>query len=364
MKIAFILGTRPEIIKLSPVIKACQRQGIPFFILHTGQHYSENMDAIFFHELGLPLPTYNLGLGGLPFHKQIAFYVKGITAILRDEKPDVVLVQGDTNSVAAGALAATKLGIPVGHVEAGLRSFDTSMIEEINRVFTDHHSTHLFVPTTIAKQNLLDEGKTDEEISLYGNTIADVVLQHQETDATTSPLLRSLNLQPKSYFLITAHRAENVDHQDRLTNILKGLEDLRRMYPELDFIFPMHPRTKQRITDFQLTVPKGVHVVDPVGYVDMIRLQQHARLIITDSGGIQEEACILRVPVVTLRDNTERPETIEAGCNVLVPGVSSEDLTKAVSAMLQKEIVWTNPYGDGTTSKKILNELLTRYSRD
>jgi UDP-N-acetylglucosamine 2-epimerase (non-hydrolysing) len=364
MKIAFILGTRPEIIKLSPIIKLCQQLSIPFCIVHTGQHYSENMDAIFFRELGLPQPTHNLGLGGLPFHKQIALYVKGIITILREEKPDVVLVQGDTNSVVAGAFAATRLGIPVGHVEAGLRSFDTTMIEEINRVSTDHLSTHLFAPTAISKQYLLDEGKLEDEVSLVGNTIADVVLQHQETNTTASTVLQQLDLQPRGYILITAHRAENVDRRDRLAHILQGLKDLRTQYPDLALVFPMHPRTKQRIADFGLLVPEGVRVIDPVGYIEMIHLQQHAQLIITDSGGIQEEACILHVPVVTLRDNTERPETVEAGCNILVPGLLPEDIVKAVSTMLHKQIAWTKPYGDGQASVKIINELLMRYSHD
>lgn len=361
MKIAIILGTRPEIIKMAPIIYECDRRHLPYFILHTGQHYTPNMDAVFFRELGIALPAYNLGLGELSYRKQVGFLIKNITQVLKDERPDMVAVQGDTITVVAGALAANKLGIPIAHHEAGLRSHDITMLEEVNRTITDHISELLCTPTKTATKNLMEEGCDTDSIFLTGNTIVDIL--HAFSDRIReegSGVLARLALEEKKYVLVTAHRAENVDNPERLKSIFHGLALVRNAYPNMKMIYPMHPRTRRRSAEFGIPFPEGVEVIEPVGYFIMLALQKYARLIITDSGGIQEEACILQVPVVTIRDNTERPETIEQGCNMLVPGVRSEDIMTSVNVMMGKQIAWTNPFGDGTAGKRIV-DLIENY---
>ncbi len=359
MKIGIILGTRPEIIKMAPVIWECERRKVPFFVLHTGQHYSHNMDRLFFRELSLPGPHYNLGLGGLSFHKQVGFFVKHIKKVLEKEKPDVVLVQGDTVSVIAGALAASKLGIPVAHHEAGLRSHDTSMLEEVNRTFVDHMSDFLFTPTKVASANLIKEGFRKNKIFLTGNTIVDVIRRHASKSSQRSSIISRLGLKKKKYFLVTAHRAENVDNKERLRNIFEGLALVVENFPTFDIIYPMHPRTAKKAEDFGLSTHKKIRIIKPVGYFDMLQLQKNARLIITDSGGIQEEACVLKVPVITIRDNTERPETVALGVNALVPGVEPQMILQKTKAMLAKKYRWGSPFGDGNAGKKIVNLLTT-----
>lgn len=356
MKLAIILGTRPEIIKMAPVIWECQRRKIDFFILHTGQHYTPVMDELFFAEFKLPQPKYNLGLGGLSHREQIGHFIKNITSVLRVEKPDVVIVQGDTTSVVAGALAANKLGITIAHHEAGLRSYDVTMLEEINRTFTDHISEYLFTPTKTAIANLIEEGFDKDSIFFTGNTIVDVI--HKYRRMSRPALFKKLGVKPQHYFLFTAHRQENVDNSDRLKKILAGLRLLTQKYPKLPIVWPLHPRTKKRIEEAKFKIPKEIRVIDPVGYFDMLSLERQARLIITDSGGVQEEACILQVATVTIRDNTERPETVTHGFNVLVPGVEPQDIVDKVAMMLNKEFVWFNPFGDGTAGKKIVDCLL------
>lgn len=353
MKIGIILGTRPEIIKMSPVIRECQKQGLSFFILHTGQHYSKNMDEIFFKEMSLPKPRYNLKLGMLPYRKQVGFFLKHITEVLKKEKPDVVLVQGDTVTVVTGALAANKLGIKVGHLEAGLRCHDTSMLEEVNRILADHVSEYLFAPTVTAVQNLVAEGFDKRKIFLTGNTIVDAVTSHKARIAK-SRILKQLALRPKKYILVTAHRAENVDKKDRLENIVNGLKLLKSHFEDYALVFPMHPRTEKRLQEYGLAVDPSIQTLPPVGYFDMLALQKNAKLIITDSGGVQEEACIFRVPLITIRDNTERPETVALGVNTLVPGVEPAALLKAATTMLKRKHRWQNPFGNDTVGKKIL----------
>lgn len=355
MKIAIVLGTRPEIIKMAPILFACQEHRIPFVLIHTGQHYSPNMDEIFFQELGLPVPNYHLHLGQLPYRKQVGFFIKHITEVLKKEKPDVVLVQGDTMSVVAGALAANKFGIKVAHHEAGLRSHDITMLEEVNRIITDHVSDFLFTPTTTATTNLKEEGFEEGRIFLTGNTIVDVIHRYRDRIGDGTPA--HLGLTPKGYFLVTAHRAENVDSRERLGRIFEGLNRLAQAYPDKDVVYPMHPRTKKMAEEFGLALTPRIRVIEPVGYFDMLKLQKQARLIITDSGGIQEEACVLEVPVVTIRDNTERPETVDAGVNVLVPGLLPDDLLAAVAAMIVKEHSWQNPFGSGDAALRIIGHL-------
>ncbi len=348
--IAIVLGTRPEIIKMSPIIRECEAKNLDYFILHSGQHYSYEMDRAFFEDLELPEPKYNLDVGSGTQAGQTAKIMTGIEKILAQEKPDIVLVQGDTNTVMAGALAAAKLHIRVGHVEAGLRSFDRTMPEEINRVVADHISDYLFAPTETARRYLLNEGIEENKICVTGNTIVDAVFQNREIAEKRANILDTLGLEPKGYFLVTAHRQENVDNPAKLRNIIAGLEAVHREY-SLPVIFPMHPRTRKMVEQFGVSLD-GISVMNPVGFLEFLQLESNARLVLTDSGGVQEETCILGVPCVTLRENTERPETIDVGANMLV-GTDSERIREGVRAMLATSTGWTNPYGDGTAGSMI-----------
>jgi UDP-N-acetylglucosamine 2-epimerase (non-hydrolysing) len=355
MSIAIIIGTRPEIIKMSPVIRECERRGLDHFVLHTGQHYSYEMDRVFFEELELPQPEYNLDVGSGTHAEQTGKIMAGIERVLVKDRPGVVLVQGDTNTVLGGALAASKLHIKVGHVEAGLRSYDRSMPEEINRVVSDHISDYLFAPTDMAKRNLLSEGIAEEKITVTGNTIVDSVYQNLRLSRGKVNVLEDLNLRPKEYFLVTAHREENVDGRERLGGILKGLE---LVSDELAFpiVFPVHPRTRKMIDRFGFEL-KGIVAIDPVGFLEFLQLEANARLVLTDSGGVQEETCILGVPCVTLRDNTERPETLEVGSNVLV-GAGPERILEGARLMLTLGNGWKHPFGEGQTGKRIVNTIV------
>jgi UDP-N-acetylglucosamine 2-epimerase (non-hydrolysing) len=355
LTIAIVLGTRPEIIKMSPVIRECKQQKLDYFILHTGQHYSYEMDKVFFEELELPQPAYNLDVGSGTHAEQIGKILIGTENILMKEKPDIVLVLGDTNTVLAGALAAAKLQIKVGHVEAGLRSYDRTMPEEINRVLTDHISDYLFPPTETAKGNLLREGIQEDKIFVTGNTIVDAVYQNLKIAKRKADVLEKLDLKPKEYFLVTAHRQENVDVKVRLKGMLEGLELIRKEF-SLPVIFSVHPRTQSRIKEFGLSLD-GINAINPMGFLEFLQLESNARLILTDSGGVQEEACILGVPCVTLRDNTERPETIEAGSNILA-GADPNRILEYTELMLTKESGWKNPFGDGKAGKKIMEILI------
>jgi len=352
--IAIILGTRPEIIKMSPVIRACEKQNLDYCIIHTGQHYSYEMDRVFFEELELPQPEYNLDVGSGTHAEQTSKIMIGVERVLKNVKPDIILVEGDTNTVMAGALAAAKLHIKVGHVEAGLRSYDRRMPEEINRIVADHVSDYLFAPTEKAKQNLLREGVEENKIFVTGNTIVDAVYQNLEIAKRKVNVLKDLGLKPKEYFLVTAHRQENVDVKERLKGILKGLELIHEEF-SMPVIFPIHPRTRKRIREFGLSLD-GVTVNDPLGFLEFLQLEANARLVLTDSGGVQEETCILGVPCVTLRDNTERPETLEVGSNIIV-GTKREKILEGVKLMFNKENSWENPFGDGRAGERIIEIL-------
>ena len=360
-KIAIILGTRPEIIKMSPVIRACQKKGLDFFILHTGQHYSYALDKQIFEDLELPVPKYNLNIGGQPYRKQVGFMTGEIAKILRMENPSVVIVQGDTISVLAGALAAKKLGIAVAHHEAGLRSNDLTMVEETNRVVTDHISDFLFVPSADAMKHLHQEGADVEKIHFTGNTIVDAVLQNIDTAEKKAGTFAALRLSPLGYFLASAHRAENVDVPERLQGIINGLDMVGREFG-LPVIFTLHPRTKAKLDEYAIVVPPIIKCIDPVGFLDLLYLEKNARLILTDSGGIQEEAFILRVPCVTLRDNTERPETVEYGANILA-GTNPEAIVESARKMMEKPVRLDhreNPFGDGRAGERIV-DILERF---
>ena len=354
MKVAIILGTRPEIIKMSPVIRELETKKIDFFILHTGQHYSYKLDKVFFEQLELPYPKYNLEVGSGSHAEETSKMLIGIEKLLLGEKPDVVLVEGDTNSVLAGALAAVKVHIKVGHVEAGLRSYDRKMPEEINRTLTDHCSDYLFAPTEKAKVILLGEGIPEEKIFVTGNTIVDAIYQNLEIAKEKGNTLSSLHLNPREYFLVTIHRQENVDNRARFASILEGLDKVAADF-HLPVIYPIHPHSEKRMAEFNLK-PKNLTLIDPVDFLGFLQLGSNARLILTDSGGVQEEACILSVPCVTLRDNTERPETLEVGSNILA-GVLPDKILEYSKAMLSRENNWRNPFGDGKAGRRIVDIL-------
>lgn len=355
MKICIIVGTRPEIIKMSPIIRHCKLKKLNYFVIHTGQHYSMNMDKIFFEELELPNPKYNMDVGSGTHGKQTGLILEKTEQILLKEKPDIVLVEGDTNSVLAGALAASKLHIKVGHVEAGLRSYDRQMPEESNRILTDHLSDFLFAPTQLAKKTALKEGIGKKKIFVTGNTIVDAVYQNLELAKKKSNVLSRLGLKEKSYILITAHRQENVDDKIKLKNIFKAFKIIGKEM-KIELVYPIHPRTKKMIEKFHLAVPKCVKMIEPVGFMDFLMLEANAKEILTDSGGIQEESCILKVPCVTLRDNTERPESLEVGSNILV-GVKPENIVNGAKIMLERKRDWENPFGDGKSAERIVKIL-------
>ena len=355
MEISVILGTRPEIIKMSPIIRECENQSLEYFIIHTGQHYSYNLDKVFFEELELPEAKYNLGVGSGSHAEETGKMLIGIEKILLKEEPDVVLIEGDTNTILAGALAASEIHIKIGHVEAGLRSYDRFMPEEINRVLTDHVSDYLFAPTEKAKENLLKEGIEEDKVFVTGNTIVDAVNQNLEIAKRKMDIMSRLNFNPRGYFLATAHRQENVDVKDRLKGVLDGLALVYEEF-NLPIIYPIHPRTMKRIKEFGLKIPEGVELIEPLGYLEFLQLEANARLVLTDSGGVQEETCVLKVPCVTLRDNTERPETIEVGSNILV-GTKTEKILDGVKLMFNKENNWGNPFGDGRAGMRIIRIL-------
>ncbi len=339
---------------MAPVIRECQRSGLDYSIIHTGQHYSYQMDRIFFEQLELPQPDHNLDVGSGNHGEQTGRILAGLEAVLMAERPDVVLVQGDTNTVMAGALAASKLHIKVGHVEAGLRSYDRNMPEEINRVVADHISDYCFAPTEISKANLLKEGIAEEKIHVTGNTIVDSVYQNLEIAMRKVNILADLDLEPKGYFLVTSHRQENVDSKERLGEIIRGLEMVKSEFG-LPVVFPVHPRTRKMVESFGFDFD-GIRAIEPLGFLEFLQLEAGARLALTDSGGVQEETCILGVPCVTLRDNTERPETLDVGANVLA-GASSELIMKRAVKMIKADAGWKNPFGDGRAGMKILQYL-------
>lgn len=355
-KIAIILGTRPEIIKMAPVIRECQRLGIDFFLTHTNQHYSVEMDEMICQDLNLVKSRYDLDIGSGSHGEQTGRMLSKIEEVLIKEKPTHVLVHGDTNTTLAGALAARKLLMKVGHVEAGLRSRDMTMPEEVNRILVDDISDFLFTPTIEANNNLVAEGKPAQKVHVVGNTAVDAVLQHIVLAEEKSRIMSNYRLKEKEFFLITAHRPANVDEKGVLQNIIESMEKIADKYG-ISVVFPIHPRTQKMLDAFGIKPNKKIICMLPVGYFDMLLLVKNAKLIFTDSGGLQEEACILKTPCVTLRDNTERPETIEVGANLLAKR-EVEDILDKTEKMLKINTDWENPFGDGTTSQKILKHLL------
>lgn len=361
IRICIVIGTRPEIIKMSPVIKECKKRKLDYFVIHTGQHYSYNMDSLFMKEFGLPKAKYNLAVGSASHAVQTARILEGIETILLKEKPDVVLVQGDTNSVLAGALAASKLNIRVGHIEAGLRSNDRTMPEETNRVITDHISDFLFTPTSFSQKLLESEG-IQKGVYNVGNTVVDVVFENIEHAKKISTVLEVNNLISKKYILVTSHRAENVDNKIELKNIIEGISKIQK-YSGLKIVWPMHPRTLSNIKKFKLakmlSAISNTSVIEPVGYFDSLVLQTFAKVVLTDSGGLQEESCIVGTPCITLRANTERPESVLVGANILT-GTDSAAMLRAYRRCSSADGKWKNPFGDGNSAKRIIDVLLKR----
>jgi UDP-N-acetylglucosamine 2-epimerase (non-hydrolysing) len=360
MKIGIVVGTRPEIIKMAPIVRACQKQEVPFLLLHTGQHYSFEMDEVFFQELDLPQPDHNLEIGSGSQAYQIAAIISGVEPILESERPDVLLVEGDTSSVLAAGLAANKLGIEVGHVEAGLRSYDRGMPEEINRILTDHLSDWLFAPTMSARTILLGEGIPDERIHVTGNTVVDELLL-QRKRAERPELFERFGVRPGEFALATVHRAENVDDRDRLRGIFRGLAESARAL-SIPVLAALHPRTSARLAEHGIVVDGEVRVMPPLGYLDFLGLHSAAALTLTDSGGLQEEACCLKVPCVTLRDNTERPESVEAGASLLA-GADPARIVEAARLMRRRARNWENPFGDGRSGLRIVDLLTDAFGR-
>ena len=372
MKIATILGTRPEIIKMAPIIDEISKRGIDQIVLHTGQHYDKEMSDNFFKDLEILTPDYNIHVGSGSHGKQTGLMMKGIEEVLMDEKPDIVLVQGDTNAVLAGALVASKLHIAIGHVEAGLRSFDMTMPEEVNRRAADVTSTMYFIPTEESAINLLAEGFSHENLFITGNTVVDACFRHLEIAKKRGfeeESLASLDIENMENILtLTMHRAENVDVKERVTNIIGALKELK----DMNIIFPIHPRTKNTLENFglfdELNSLEHVHIIKPLGYLDFLLLTSKSTLILTDSGGLQEEAITLNVPALTLRYNTERPETVTAGGNILV-GSDKEVILENAKRILndgefaEKMKNAPNPYGMGESAKLTVDAIEDYYEK-
>lgn len=326
MKIATVIGARPQFIKAAPVSRALRSVNggaeITEILIHTGQHYDPNMSQVFFDELGLPTPHYNLAIGSGCHGWQTGQMLAAIEGVLLEESPDCVLIYGDTNSTLAGALAASKLHIPVAHVEAGLRSFNRRMPEELNRIVADQLSDLLFAPTDTATDNLAREG-IERGVHLVGDVMEDAIAEHIAIAEARSTMLEKLELIPKKYLLATVHRAENTDSPERLQGICQAFE---RLSSEWVIVWPVHPRTRKYL---KICWTANVQLVDPAGYLDMLILQKNARVILTDSGGVQKEARWLQVPCVTLRDETEWVETLEGRWNQLV-GADTNKILEAV----------------------------------
>ncbi len=341
-KFAFVLGTRPEIIKMSPLIKEAQIRGLNFFIIHTGQHYSELLDKVFWDNFNLPEPKYKLGVGSGTQAEQVGKMMIGIEEVLIKERPDYVTAYADPNSAVASALAAAKLGIPIIQLEAGLRSFDRLMPEEINRLVVDRLAAYHFAPTPLQREHLASEG-IKGKVFVFGNLIADVVSSMLPVALEKSDIHKKLGLEPEKYFVATVHRAAAVDIAENFAKLLLGLGHVAETY-KLPVIYPMHPHAKKNLEIFGLAVPAGVKIIEPADYINFLALAAKAKLILSDSGGIQEEAAIMRVPLVTLRENTERQETIALGSNIIA-GFDSEKIVEAVGVMMNKPRDWQHPYG-------------------
>lgn len=358
-KIVTIVGARPQFIKAAAVSRAiqhCKSESVSEIIVHTGQHYDENMSGVFFSELGIPRPEYNLEISGGSHGSMTGRMLEAIEGVYLKEKPDWVLIYGDTNSTLAGALAAAKLHIPIAHVEAGLRSFNLRMPEEINRILSDRVSTLLFCPTEAAVNNLAKEGIT-QGVSNVGDVMYDIALFYKNLAKEKGTILQRLNLS-QEFALATCHRAENTDDPKRLQGIMLALSEIALRLP---VVFPLHPRTRKLIGEYGLgKYLESLIVVEPLPFLDMIALEQAARLILTDSGGVQKEAFFYGVPCITMRDETEWVETVVLGRNTLVGASTSDIVAAAVQALSSAPVSNSpqGPFGDGNSAFKIVNAII------
>ncbi|MFQ5873406.1 MAG: non-hydrolyzing UDP-N-acetylglucosamine 2-epimerase [Dehalococcoidia bacterium] len=357
MRILTVVGIRPDFIRMSQIIRLLDEGGGEHVLAHAGQHYSFNMDRVFFEELGIREPDHNMGVGSGTHAEQTAKLLIETEKLIFDAKPHLCVFLGDSNTSLA-AIAAAKCNIKVAHIEAGMRSFDWRMPEEKNRTIVDHISDYLYAYTQRYRENLLLEGIASHKIKVIGNPIVDVVNVYLPLARERSDILEKMGLVKGEYVLVTAHRAENVDSRDRLTKILKGLELVGEKL-KVPVVFPMYYRTQRRVRQMGLQVPKNVMVLDPLGFLDFLYLEADALCLISDSGTVQEEGCILRVPCVTIRLSTERPETVEVGANIL-SGVEPEQILECTLQMVKASRNWENPLGDGTASSRIVEDILGR----
>jgi UDP-N-acetylglucosamine 2-epimerase len=353
VKVLTVVGARPQFIKAAPVSRALREAGHTEFLAHTGQHYDRQMSRVFFEEMQLPEPSVNLEVGSGSHGWQTGQMLMGLEMTMQQQRPDSVLVYGDTNSTIAAALSACKLQLPVAHVEAGLRSFNRAMPEEHNRVLTDHCSDQLFCPTQTAVENLKREGVT-RGVHLVGDTMLDAVMQFSEIASHRSTILNQLGVEPQRYLLATLHRPYNTDAPENLRHILEAFAATGETV-----IFPVHPRTRGKIDELNEKLSasaSNVKMIEPVGYLDMLMLEQHARVILTDSGGMQKEAYFFNVPCVTLRPETEWVETVEAGWNVIA-GADGEQILRAVTERAWPQTEPPRLFGDGHAAAKIVAQL-------
>ncbi len=358
IKILTVVGARPQFIKAATVSRAfASDNAVQEIIVHTGQHYDEKMSDVFFDELNIPKPNHHLGIGSASHGAQTGRMLEAIENVMLEEQPDGLLVYGDTNSTLAGALAAGKLHIPVFHVEAGLRSFNRRMPEEINRVLTDHVSDLLFAPTSTAMRNLQNEGLQAHKTRQTGDVMLDAAQYYAQFADQKSQILNELGLSSKSYVLSTIHRAENTDDPQRIQTIFNALASIAASIP---VVLPLHPRTKSKIADLvSQTTLNAINIIDPIGYLDMVQLERHARLIATDSGGVQKEAYFHRVPCVTLRDETEWVELVQVGWNTLVGASDERRIQNAVHEALESQPTYdAHLYGNGFSAQSIQKEIV------
>ena len=356
-KIVTILGARPQFIKASAVSRAlADHQGVSEVLVHTGQHFDEKMSDVFFEELGIPCPIHQLGIASGNHGAMTGRMLEAVEVVLLEEAPSCVLVYGDTNSTLAGALAAAKLHIPIAHVEAGLRSFNRRMPEEINRVLTDHVADTLFTPTDEATKNLIAEGISTTKVFQVGDVMYDAALHFSEVAAARGAGPGAFGLAPGEYVLATIHRQENTDDTARLEAIMAGLDAVAA---EIPVLLPLHPRTRLRLAEANLDgrFPR-IQFTPPLGYLDMVTLQQHAAVIATDSGGVQKEAFFHQRPCVTLRDETEWVELVKFGWNRLVPPTEAARITREVLSAIGSRGSPISPYGDGTAALRIVQTCL------
>ena len=359
MHILHVVGARPNFVKAAPLIKALAvYDDISQTLVHTGQHYDANMSDVFFHQLSMPEPDVNLGVGSGSQAQQTAMVMQRFEPVVLEHEPELVLVYGDVNSTMAAAVVCAKLLIPVGHVEAGLRSFDRTMPEEINRLLTDQVASLLFTPSADADENLLREGVAKEKIAFVGNVMIDSLIQLLPL-ADRSSILTDLDLQPQHYGLVTLHRPSNVDSPAMLTAIIEALNNISR---DLVLLFPVHPRTRKQLELFDIVRPATkVRLIDPLSYLPFLALQRSAALVITDSGGVQEETTYLGIPCLTVRENTERPVTVTMGTNILVGRDTQLLQTHAVHIVSGKgKQSQVPPLWDGHTSGRIVKVIRAR----